>query len=380
MKETHEPDGPPCALEVRHLRLVRAIAGEGSVTRAATKLHLSQSAVSHQLLDLERDLGARIFDRVGKRMVVTPSGTKLLSGAERVLGDLAALERELHDLRGDARVPLRVTTSCYTSYHWLPRALAKFAASHPRIDLDIVLEATRRATAALAADEVDLAIVTDPPHDPSWASTPIVSGELVAVLSPKHEVFSRKRGRADPMLKWGDLRGTMLLVHDIGESLHAKLEFAVRESWLRESGERLGSPFTLQKIPLTEALVELARAGAGVGIVDRWTVEPYLGRDLVILPLLPRAPRTFHAVWRKANPRGLPIEELIQLIRHAVGPRLGSKPAGSGRVPNTAPRTEVRGSKIKVSPQSKPASQALSVLPLARGSREPRKPRFRAGL
>ena len=325
MKSTHDASASVCALEVRHLRLVRAIAGEGSVTRAATRLHLSQSAVSHQLLDLERDLGTRLFDRVGKRMVVTPSGTRLLTGAERVLGDLAAIERDLHDLRGDARVPLRVTTSCYTSYHWLPKALAKFAATHPRIDLDIVLEATRRAEEALAADEIDLAIVTEPPQGPSWSSTPIVSGELVAALSPKHEVFARKRGRTDAFLKWGDLRGAMLLVHDIGEVLYSKLEFAVRESWLRESGERLGSPFTLQKIPLTEALVELARARAGVAIVDRWTVEPYVGRDLVLVPLIPRAPRTFHAVWRKANPRGLPIDELVQLIRRCVGPRLGAK-------------------------------------------------------
>ncbi len=320
MSTTHEPTSKPSAIEVRHLRLVRAIAVEGSVTRAASKLHLSQSAVSHQLLDLERDLGARLFDRIGKRMVATPSGTKLLAGAERLLGELSTLERELQDLRGDARVPLRVATSCYTSYHWLPKALVRFGASHPRIDLTIVLEATKRAAEALAADELDLAIVTEPPRDPTWATAPLVSGELVATLSPKHPVHARRRARDGGSLRWGDLRGTLLLVHDIGEALYAKLDHAVRESWLRESGERLGSPFTLQKIPLTEALVELARARAGVAIVDRWTVEPYLGRDLVVLPILPRAPRTFHAVWRKANPRGLPMEDLVRLIARQVAP------------------------------------------------------------
>jgi LysR family transcriptional regulator for metE and metH len=320
MSDTHASSPNGCSLEVRHLRLVRAIAREGSVTRAATKLHLSQSAVSHQLVDLERDLGARLFDRVGKKLVVTPCGTKLIAGAERLLGDLATLQRELSDLQTDARIPLRVATSCYTSYHWLPKTLVRFAAAHPRIDLDIVLEATRRAEQALAADEIDLAIVTDPPRDSAWKSVPLVSGELVATLSPKHPVFARKRSREGASLRWGDLRGTLLLVHDIGEVLYAKLDHAVRESWLRESGERLGSPFTLQKIPLTEALVELARARTGVAIVDRWTVEPYLGRDLVALPILPRAPRTFSAVWRKSNPRGLPVEDLVALIAKTVGP------------------------------------------------------------
>lgn len=353
MKKAHASTAPHCALEVRHLRLMRAIASEGSVTRAATHLHLSQSAVSHQLVDLERELGARLFDRVGKRMVVTPSGVKLLAGAERLLGDLAVLERELLELRGDSRVPLRVTTSCYTSYHWLPRALAKFAASHPRVELDIVLEATRRADEALAADEVDVAIVTEVPHGPSWASTPIVSGELVAALSPKHEVFSRKRGRVDPFLKWGDLRGAMLLVHDIGEVLYAKLELAVRESWLRESGERLGSPFTLQKIPLTESLVELARARTGVAIVDRWTVEPYVGRDLVLLPMVPRAPRTFQAVWRRANPRGLPIDELVQLIRRSVAPKMGVEIAKRSARPMAATALRVNARSARATTDSR---------------------------
>src|SRR4051812_18423498 len=195
MKDTHETRLPGCALEVRHLRLVLAIAGEGSVTRAAGKLHLSQSAVSHQLLDLERDLGARLFDRIGKRMVVTPSGTKLISGADKLLGDLAALQRDLQDLQSDTRIPLRVATSCYTSYHWLPKALVQFGKSHPRVDLTIVLEATRRAEPALAADEIDLAIITDPPRDPTWTATPLVSSELIAALSPKHPVFARKRAR-----------------------------------------------------------------------------------------------------------------------------------------------------------------------------------------
>src|SRR5262245_30515671 len=104
---------PPSRLEVRHLRLVQAVADEQSVTRAAGRLHLSQSAVSHQLLDLERDLGTRLFDRIGKRMVPTPAGARVLSYAERLLGELSTLERDIVELQRDVRVPLRITTSCY---------------------------------------------------------------------------------------------------------------------------------------------------------------------------------------------------------------------------------------------------------------------------
>lgn len=316
MQNTHDP-GNGGRLEVKHLRLVQAIAAEHSVTRAAGQLHLSQSAVSHQLLDLERELGGRLFDRVGKRMVPTAMGARMLVSAERLLGELLSLEQDLDGVSRNARVPLRVTTSCYTSYIWLPGAIGHFARSHPRIEITIVLEALKRAIEALAADEIDLAIVTDLPRDPSFTSAEIVTSELVALASPHHPVFARGGGKRGT-LKWRDLRGTTVLVHDITKQAQDALEGAVRDSWQHESGERLAAPVDLRRIPLTEALIELARAGSGVVVADRCMVEPYLGDPaLVSLPFSPRAERTFHAVWRKQNPRVLPMKELVSILRKA---------------------------------------------------------------
>lgn len=316
MKETHEPG----RLDVRHLRLVRAIVDEGSVTRAAGRLHLSQSAVSHQLVDLERELATRLFDRVGKRMVPTAAGQKVAAAADRLLGELRELERGLHG--APARIPLRITASCFTSYHWLPAALAHFARKHPEIDLEIVLEATRRAVPALAADEVDLALVTDPPRDDTYQRVALVESELVAVASPRHPIAQRiKRGA----LRWGALGDCVILVHDIADHDLARLDDAVRASYHHEHGRRLTGAIPVRKIPLTEALHELARNGHGVGIVDRWTVEARLGRSLIALPMTPPAPRIFHGVWRRANPRGLPLEELASVIRRAGAAATGRR-------------------------------------------------------
>ncbi|MEO8554775.1 MAG: LysR family transcriptional regulator [Kofleriaceae bacterium] len=298
-------------LEARHLRLVHAIAGEGSVTRAAGKLHLSQSAVSHQLLDLERELATKLFDRVGKKMVATPAGTRMIVAAERVLGELAELERHVRD-RAGTKIPLRVTASCFTAYGWLPAALRRFASSHPAIELDIVIEATRRPVAALIADEVDLAIVTEPPRDPTYQRQQVVESELVAVAHAKHPLC--KRLRPDGALRWGALRDCELLFHDLTDEHFVMLNEAVRESWRRESGELLLAPLAICKIPLSEAMLELVRAGQSVAVVDRWTIERHLGRTLRLMPLRPKAPRTFTAVWRRANPRGLPMRELLELI------------------------------------------------------------------
>lgn len=310
---------------------MQAIAAEGTVTRAAGRLHLSQSAVSHQLVDLERDLGARLFDRVGKRMVPTPAGRRVLASAERLLSELATLERDLAREGRDARVPLRVTTSCFTSYEWLPAALAHFSEAHPRVDITIVLEATRRGMEALAADEVDLAIVSQPPRDPTWASVPMAPSPFVALASPEHPSMTRG-ALARGSVKWRDLRGLTVLVHDITDDLLAMLEGAVRESWFAKSGERLVHPIELRRIPLTEALVELARANAGVVVADEFILAPYAARrrgksGLVCLPFSPSAERNFHVVWRKQNPRALPTEELASIIRRA-GPKAGAaKPA-----------------------------------------------------
>jgi LysR family transcriptional regulator, regulator for metE and metH len=311
MKNAHEPD----CLEIRHLRLVCAIAGEGSVTRAAGRLHLSQSAVSHQLLDLERDLGTRLFDRIGKRMVATSAGTRVIDVASRMLGELAELERAIHGTKREA-TKLRVTSGCFTSYHWLPAALSHFASAHPEIEIEVVLEATRRAVAALVADEVDVAIVTDPPREDSWDKALVVDSELVVLANPTHPIMARARRGT---LRWGELRDYEILVYDISETDQQRLDHAVRESWHHASGERVTAPLTLRRVVLSEALLELVRAGRGVGLVDRWTVASRLGRDIKALRLAPGATRRFHAVWRRGNPRELPIAQLLDVIKRAGG-------------------------------------------------------------
>lgn len=317
MNSLHDKPDAPERLEVRHLKLMRAVADAGGVTRAAGRLHLSQSAVSHQLLALEDDLGTRLFDRVGKRMVPTAAGAHLVDAARRLLGELAKLERAV-DGRREARLPLRITSSCYTSYNWLPAALAHFADRHPRLELDIVLGATRRAVPALIADEVDVAIVTDPPRDTTWSCEVVIASQLVAVASPDHPVCQRLvRGG----LRWGALHDCSILVPDIADSDLERLDGAIRSSRARETGQRPATPVTVRKIPISEALFELARAGAGVVVIDRWAAGR-TGRDLRILPLSPAAPRTFHAVWRRANPRGLPIDELIAIVKQAGARRL----------------------------------------------------------
>src|SRR5262249_4145052 len=103
-------------LDTRHLRLLNAIVDEGGVSAAARKLHLTQPALSHQLHAAESELGARLFDRINKKMVLTPAGQRLLDRSRPILRELDAAEKELR-LAPSAPVPVRISTECYTCYH-----------------------------------------------------------------------------------------------------------------------------------------------------------------------------------------------------------------------------------------------------------------------
>jgi LysR family transcriptional regulator for metE and metH len=99
----------PLDFEIRHLRLVIAVADTGTLTRAADRLHLTQSALSHQLRDVEERLRTPLFHRVGKRMILTQAGTRVLISARRVLRDLEDAENDVHLLAADQKGAARPT-------------------------------------------------------------------------------------------------------------------------------------------------------------------------------------------------------------------------------------------------------------------------------
>src|SRR5512147_930927 len=146
-------------LEIRHLRLLAAVAQTGSVTEAGKRLHLTQSALSHQLRDAEEKLGAALFLRLGKRMVLTPAGEKLLCSARKVLDELHAAESQIEGLNGGTRGLIRLSTECYTCYHWLPPVLKRFHTRFPKVEVNIDVKSTHHPLEALLDGKLDVAIL-----------------------------------------------------------------------------------------------------------------------------------------------------------------------------------------------------------------------------
>src|SRR5687768_16914680 len=178
-------------LEVRHLRLVRAVAETGSLTRAGAVLHLTQSALSHQLRDIESRLGTALFLRVGKRLTLTPAGERLLVSAREVLSELERTEDAVRQLAGDRRGLLRLTTECYTCYHWLPPILKRYRRAHPRVEVRIDVTATNMPIARLLEGHLDLALVTGPVRDRRIVMKPLFYDEYVAIMAPQHPLAAK---------------------------------------------------------------------------------------------------------------------------------------------------------------------------------------------
>src|SRR5436190_20447543 len=123
------------SLSLKHLKLVRAVATEGTLTHAAKRLYLTQSALSHQLAELEREAGGAVLVRVGRRMLLTPMGRRILETAESTLSAMDTLTDDLKRLATGRAGALRVTTQCHTAYYWLPAVFNEFRRAHPGVDL-----------------------------------------------------------------------------------------------------------------------------------------------------------------------------------------------------------------------------------------------------
>jgi LysR family transcriptional regulator for metE and metH len=259
-------------LELRHLLLVKAVAEEGGVTRAGRRLHLSQSALSHQLRDAEERLGVRLFDRVGKRMVLTTAGERLLRSARSVLDELERAEKEIREGGLRRRGVLRLTTQCNTVYHWLPSRLRLFHRKFPDVDLQVVAGATDDPLPSLLEGRIDLAIVHRPVRDARLVSQPLFKDEMVVVMPRDHRLAAK------PFVGAADLAPEHLVLY----SIPRESNLVFREV-LIPAGV---SPARVTHIQLTEAIVELVKAGLGISVLARWSVAPQLDRgELVACPL-----------------------------------------------------------------------------------------------
>jgi LysR family transcriptional regulator for metE and metH len=302
-------------LEVRHLQLVAAVAAVGSLTRAGDQLHLTQSALSHQLRDIESRLSTALFHRVGKRLVLTPAGERLLASATDVLERLARAEHDIREMGRDRSASLRITTECYTCYHWLPPLLLRYRRTFPNVEVRIDVEATHHPLDMLLAGKIDLGLMSTPVRDRRLLSRRVFQDELVLIASSDHR-FARQA-----KVSLLQIREETLFIYP------PKEESGPLQNVLLPAG---AAPARVEEVQLTEAIIELVKAGLGVAILARWAVQPMIDAGSIVGRTLPA--RGMHRVWsavmRKDLARADYVNEFIDLLeKHAPTTRRGTPPA-----------------------------------------------------
>lgn len=150
-------------MDIAALQAFLAVAESGSFSRAAERVFLTQPAVSKRIAALESQLGARLFDRIGKRIHLTPAGKSLFERARHVLRELDDVKRSITDLSGTIAGELRLATSHHIGLHRLPEPLRHFHSTYPQVRLDLRFMDSEQACNEVARGEIEIAIVTLPP-------------------------------------------------------------------------------------------------------------------------------------------------------------------------------------------------------------------------
>ena len=164
-----------------------AIAEAGGFSAAARRLHLTQPAVSKRVALLEEQLRLRLFDRLGRQVVLTEAGEALLPRARHILAELDDARRALDNLGGEISGSLQLATSHHVGLHRLPSLLRRFAARHPQVALDIRFMDSEQAHEKVLRGEAELAVITLAPESrPPLLATPIWDDPLALVVAPDH--------------------------------------------------------------------------------------------------------------------------------------------------------------------------------------------------
>ena len=263
-------------LDVRDLQVVLAVAGARSTAKAAGTLHLSQSAVSRALLMAEDKIGARLFDRTVRGLTPTAAGARLIGAAGPFLAQLADLESVVA-APADAPVHVRLVCECYTAYRWLPSALVKLRPNLPRLDVTLVVDQTNAPVPALLAGDADIALLTTASVRGNLRERALFSDEIVFVVAASHPLA------AVTSIAPADLRENVLITSSTTPAAESHWFFT------RVFGRRIPK-LRFLRFPLTEAIVDAARAGMGIAIMSEWIASSYLGGGELVVKRLKGGP------------------------------------------------------------------------------------------
>ena len=288
-------------IEFRHLRTIKAIHEAGGVAKAADRLNITQSAVSHQIRSLEDQAGVELFARRSKPMKLSVAGLRLLQTAEKILPEIEALQVEFEGLRGGRTGRLHIAIECHACFEWLFPVLEKFRKSWPDVDVDIRPGLAFDALPALQKEEVDIVISSDPETLPDISFTPLFDYEPVFVASSLNPLSKK------PFIEAEDFRSQTLITYPV-----ERTRLDVFSQLLIPNKVE---PASIRQIELTAVILLLVASNRGVSVLPDWVVrEVKYSSDYVARPLTDKGiNRRLYAASRSPDLKKPFFVDLIKL-------------------------------------------------------------------
>jgi len=254
-------------LELRHLRSLKAIEETGSLVRAAERLHLTQSALSHQIKGVEHYFDIQLYRRKNKPLRLTEAGQRLLNLAHKILPEVESAEYEMKRLAGVDSGRLHITIECHSCFEWLVPTLDHYRKRWPEVEVDIRLGNNFEPMKALSNEDIDLVITTDKVSLSDITFEPLFDYEALCIMANDHPLNVKAYLRAQ------DFSDETLITYPV-----EKQRLDVFTYFLNPQKT---SPKQIRQCELTVMILQLVASGRGISVLPDWVVNDYIERDYV---------------------------------------------------------------------------------------------------
>ena len=249
-------------MDLRQLEILQAIAETGSFTACGRKLHVSQSAISRQILLLEDELGEPLFLRVGRQVRMTPAAESLVRLGQRVFLDVRETVASITDRTRELRGTLRLAGGMTVCLYVFPPLLKHLRRVHPKLDVRLTVAGAEQSVQAIRAGRVDAGLLTFPLEGADLVTVPSMREELLLVTTPTHPLARRNRpGKILPKV----LDGLPFILFEIGSSTRRIID----RFFLTEQIE----PDIVMDTENVEIIKAMVKTGLGIGFVPYQAVE-----------------------------------------------------------------------------------------------------------
>lgn len=290
-------------MELRHLRYFAALAETLNFTRAAQKCHVTQSTLSHQIKQLEDELGVSLFERINKRVVITETGDALIGKILPIMAQLDDAFRTLKEKPGTLTGQLRIGATHSFNTSLVPQCIATFLEAHPSLRVTVEELPQSQIVKKIIAGDLELGVAYRPSEDDSIWFEPLYNEELVLVVPNWHPFASRKRVR-------------MVELHNLPMTLLPS-RFSTRQlidEYLRSAGAK---PQVIVELNSIAPMIELIRRTELAGIVGETAVADL--NDLKVVPLESPTPiRTPGLLWLRGGEGVKASSEFARVIRRLL--------------------------------------------------------------